>query len=220
MHEKSISENMSLNSLKEFDNSFLNNKIKYIAGVDEAGRGPLAGPVVAAAVIFDKNINHPKIKDSKKITEKSREQLFDWILNNCISYGIGIVDQNEIDKTNILQASLKAMKIAVENLQIKPHLILIDGNKSFNPHSKNIRTIIKGDAKSFAIASASIIAKVTRDRIMKEFSIYYPEYSWEKNKGYPTKSHIEALKNFGISPIHRKSFLKNFVEQFQIFENN
>lgn len=211
---------MLYNSLKEFDNSYLNNNIKLIAGVDEAGRGPLAGPVVAAAVMFNKETYHPLINDSKKITEKTREELFNWILNNCISYGIGIVNHNEIDEINILKASLKAMRMAVENLKASPHLILIDGNKSYEPNNNMIKTIVKGDSKSFAIASASIIAKVTRDRIMKEAAALYPEYCWDKNKGYPTKSHIQALKIFGFTPFHRKTFLKNFSEQFEIFENN
>ncbi|MEG8947788.1 ribonuclease HII [Rosettibacter firmus] len=201
------------NSLKKFDNSFINSNVKLIAGVDEAGRGPIAGPVVAAAVIFDKKKFNPQINDSKKLSEKKREELFEWIIQNCISYSIGIVSHIEIDEINILQASLKAMKIAVDNLKIKPHLILIDGNKSFsNDNEIDIKTIVKGDSKSFAIASASIIAKVTRDRIMKEASLMHPEYLWEKNKGYPTLQHIEAVKTFGITPLHRKTFLKNIFE--------
>lgn len=195
-----------MNSLKDFDNNLLSRKVKLIAGCDEAGRGPIAGPVVAASVIFDKKIVHPKINDSKKINEKTREELFDWITANCISYGIGIIDHAEIDEINILQASLKAMKTAVSHLKPLPNLILIDGNKSFYSEVKT-KAIVKGDSKSFCIAAASIIAKVTRDRIMMELSSIHPGYLWEKNKGYPTKAHIEAVKSLGITPLHRKTFL-------------
>lgn len=197
---------MTTNTLKDFDNSFLSSSIKLIAGIDEAGRGPIAGPVVAAAVIFDKEKFHPKINDSKKLSEKIREELFEWIIENSISYGIGIVNHEEIDRINILQASLKAMKIAVDNLHTKPQLILIDGNKSPNSDINTI-TVIKGDSKSFSIAAASIIAKVVRDKIMIDASKIYPEYLWNKNKGYPTKAHIEAIKIYGITPLHRKTFL-------------
>lgn len=197
--------------LKEFDKSFLDITIKRIAGVDEAGRGPLAGPVVAAAVIFDEQTIIPKVNDSKKLTEKVREVLYDEIINSSISYGIGIVHQAEIDEINILQATLKAMQLAVTGLKVIPDLILIDGNKSFN--SKILtKTIVKGDAKSFSIAAASILAKVTRDRIMREASIKHPEYLWSKNKGYGTREHIEAIKKYGATELHRKSFLKNILE--------
>ncbi len=199
-----------MNDLKSFDNSFLVNKTKIIAGCDEAGRGPIAGPVVAASVIFEEKTFHPEINDSKKLNEKKRLFLFDWIISNCISYGIGIIDHEEIDKINILQASLKAMKMSIEKLSIRPDLILIDGNKSFIS-TLDIKTIVKGDSKSFAIAAASIIAKVTRDKIMLEVSENHPEYLWQKNKGYPTKAHIEAVRNFGITPLHRKTFLKNII---------
>lgn len=197
--------------LKEFDKSFLDITIKRIAGVDEAGRGPLAGPVVAAAVIFDEQTIIPKVNDSKKLTEKVREVLYDEIINSSISYGIGIVHQAEIDEINILQATLKAMQLAVTGLKVIPDLILIDGNKSFN--SKILtKTIVKGDAKSFSIAAASILAKVTRDRIMREASIKHPEYLWSKNKGYGTREHIDAIKKYGATELHRKSFLKNILE--------
>jgi ribonuclease HII len=201
-----------MNSLKSFDNKFLSRKIKFIAGVDEAGRGPIAGPVVAAAVIFDKKTFHKEINDSKQIHEKKREELFDWILQNCLCYGVGIVDHLEIEEINILQASLKAMKIAVEQLTIKPNLILIDGNKSF-PSKIKTKTIVKGDAKSFSIAAASIIAKVTRDKIMKEAHENFPIYSWNHNKGYATLEHRIAVKKFGASPFHRKSFLGRILNK-------
>lgn len=205
-----------MNSLKKFDLSFLSRKVKLLAGVDEAGRGPIAGPVVAAAVVFDKKAFHKRINDSKKLNETTREELYHWIIDNCISYGIGIVEHEVIDKINILQASLKAMQYAVEQLNKKPHLVLIDGNKMFNSKLK-MMTIIKGDAKSFSIAAASIIAKVTRDRIMKQVSIEHPIYLWNHNKGYPTKAHIEAVRKYGISPLHRKTFLKRILnEEYQI----
>lgn len=203
-----------MNSLKEFDLSFIENEYKLIAGVDEAGRGPLAGPVVAAAVIFDKNTFHAGINDSKKLKEQSREELFEWITGNCISFGIGIIDHLEIDKINILQASLKAMKAAVDGLAHKPALILIDGNKSFKSEF-NTKTIVKGDSKSFSIAAASIIAKVTRDRIMRTESEKYPNYLWAKNKGYATKAHIDALLKYGAVDLHRKTFLNKIFERQQ-----
>jgi ribonuclease HII len=196
--------------LKEFDSAFLCNSINIIAGVDEAGRGPLAGPVVAAAVIFDENTFIPKVNDSKKLTEKLREELFDEIIKKAKSYGIGIVDQREIDEINILQATLKAMQIAVSELKIEPNLILIDGNRSF--YSKiPTKTIVKGDAKSFSIAAASILAKVTRDRLMCIEDSKNPQYFWKKNKGYGTKEHIDAIKKFGKTDLHRNSFLKNII---------
>ncbi len=204
-----------MNRLKSFDNEFYSRKIKLIAGVDEAGRGPLAGPVVAAAVIFDKKTFHKEINDSKKISEKKRNELYGWILENCVSYGVGIISHEEIDEINILQASLKAMKIASEQLRPNPDLILIDGNKNFLTGIKS-KTVIKGDAKSFSIAASSIIAKVTRDRIMNEAHIKFPEYMWEQNKGYATKAHRDAVKKFGATPLHRKTFLRKlFAESEQ-----
>ncbi len=199
-----------MNSLKQFDKTLLSRKIKFVAGCDEAGRGPIAGPVVAASVIFDKKTFHPRVNDSKKLSEKTREELYDWIIGNCLSYGIGIIDHEEIDRINILQASLKAMKTAAEQLEPQPNLILIDGNKSFVSDIPT-KTVVKGDAKSFSIAAASIIAKVTRDRIMKEAAEIHPEYFWKKNKGYPTKAHIEAVRTFGITPLHRKTFLSKIL---------
>jgi len=184
--------------------------VKIISGTDEAGRGPIAGPVVAAAVIFDAKSFHPEINDSKKITEKKREELFDWIISNCLSFGIGIIDHIEIDEINILQASLKAMKTAAAQLKIIPDLILIDGNKSFASETET-KTIIKGDSKSFSIAAASIIAKVTRDKLMLRLSEKHAEYFWHKNKGYPTKAHIEAVRTFGVTPFHRKTFLSRII---------
>ena len=199
-----------MNTLKNFDNRHLSTKTKIIAGVDEAGRGPLAGPVVAAAVIFDRKTFYKEINDSKKLTEAKREELYEWITENCKSYGVGIIDHEEIDEINILQATLKATKSAVEQLHRKPNLVLIDGNKSFHSALKT-KTVVKGDAKSFSIAAASIVAKVTRDRIMREASNKFPEYCWDQNKGYGTHAHIEAVKKYGASPMHRKTFLKNIL---------
>lgn len=201
-----------MNALRKFDNSYIYRKVKLLAGVDEAGRGPIAGPVVAAAVIFDKKTFHNRINDSKKLNEKTREELYAWIIENSITYGIGIIDHVEIDKINILQASLKAMKIAVGQLNPKPQICLIDGNKSFTSEIKT-KTVVKGDAKSFSIAAASIIAKVTRDRIMNELSKNHPEYCWDQNKGYATRVHIKAVKVHGISELHRKTFLSRILNE-------
>lgn len=201
-----------INQLKKFDLKFIGNSNRILAGVDEAGRGPLAGPVVAASVIFDKDTNILGVNDSKALKESKRESLYDEITCKSISFGIGIIDNLEIDEINILQASLKAMKIAVNNMNIPPDIILIDGNKSFFIE-KELHTIVKGDSKSFSIAAASIIAKVARDRIMKNLAKQYPHYLWEKNKGYPTKEHINLVKKYGPSPLHRKTFLKNILSE-------
>ena len=196
--------------MKFFDRSFLTERISIIAGVDEAGRGPLAGPVVAAAVIFDNETVIEGIDDSKKLSEKKREELFEIIKEKSLSFGIGIVDEKLIDEINILNAALQAMKYAAEQLITKPDLIIIDGNKSFKSDIPT-KTIVQGDAKSFSIAAASIIAKVTRDRIRREASESYPEYLWHKNKGYGTKQHIEAIHKFGFTEFHRKSFLTKIL---------
>jgi len=198
--------------MKAFDNSFLTDKIRLIAGVDEVGRGPLAGPVVSAAVIFDEHVFIEGINDSKKLNEKQRERLFPLIIENAASFGVAAVSHGQIDKINILQASLKAMSIAVGRLKIIPDLILIDGNKTFSSKIP-AKPIVKGDSKSFSIAAASIIAKVVRDGLMKRLDKYYPEYMWAKNKGYPTKDHIQAIKMYGACPLHRKSFLKNILSE-------
>lgn len=200
------------NELKNFDNSFLSTDICFIAGTDEAGRGPLAGPVVAAAVIFPNDFFIEGVNDSKKLSEKKRDELYTKIISTSLCYGVGIIDNEEIDRINILQASLKAMKIAVGKLTPPPDLILIDGNKSFLSETKT-KTVVKGDSKSFAIAAASIIAKVTRDEIMVKVAEEYPNYHWQRNKGYPTKLHIEAVKKYGPTPLHRKTFLKNFTSE-------
>ena len=197
---------------KEFDISFYNQNVKIIAGIDEAGRGPLAGPVVAAAVIFDLDVEIPEIDDSKKITEKKREKLFEIIIQKSVSYGIAEVSVEKIEEINILQSSLMAMKLAVGKLDVQPDLLLIDGNKSFYSEIKTL-TIVKGDSKSFSIGAASILAKVSRDRLMRAYAEKYPEYGWERNKGYGTKSHIEAIKKYGVTPLHRKKFLRKILEE-------
>lgn len=176
------------------------------AGCDEAGRGCLAGPVVAAAVILPKGYKNIMLDDSKKISEKNRNELRIDIEKNAVGIGIGIVEERKIEKINILQASLLAMHLAIKNLAIKPSHLAIDGNK-FNPYPKIDHTcIIKGDGKYLNIAAASIIAKTKRDEIMKGLSEIYPEYLWNQNKGYPTKKHKNAISEFGITKYHRKSF--------------
>ena len=197
--------------MKNFDNSFLSDNINLIAGIDEAGRGPLAGPVVAGAVIFSPNTKLTGVNDSKKLSQKTREELYDEIVDKALAFGICEIDETEIDAINILQATLKAMRLASEKLTIPPDLILIDGNKAFKSQTP-VKTIVKGDSKSHAIAAASILAKVTRDRLMIKAAEQFPEYAWERNKGYGTKQHMEAIKKYGITPLHRKTFLSNIVE--------
>lgn len=190
--------------MRKFENEVILQGFYNIAGVDEAGRGPIAGPVVAAAVIFDPDYINDEINDSKKLSEKQRRKVYFEILDNAIAYGVGIVNVEEIDKINILEATKKAMKQAVTNLKISADYVLIDAVElDLDVYSKSI---IKGDEQSISIAAASIVAKVTRDEIMKEFSHIYPKYSFEKHKGYLTKEHRELLKKHGPSPIHRKTF--------------
>ncbi len=176
-----------------------------IAGVDEAGRGPLAGPVVSAAVILPESFHDDRVTDSKKLTHKKRELLFPLIEGQALSVGVGIVSPEQIDTINILQASLLSMLIAVNNLQHKPDFLLIDGIFKIDSDLPQ-NAIKKGDSLSISIAAASIIAKVTRDRIMAEYDKKYPEFGFAKHKGYPTKAHKEAIKKYGVSPIHRRSF--------------
>ena len=185
---------------------------KNIAGIDEAGRGPLAGPVVSAAIILPAKFRDSDITDSKKLSPKKRQQLYDVIYAHAVSIGIGIVDPIEIDRINILQASLLAMAMAVKNLDPQPDCLLIDG---IFPISTDLpqQSIAKGDALSISIAAASIIAKVTRDRLMQKYHHYYPQFDFPKHKGYPTLAHREAIRKFGCCPIHRKSFkgVKEYV---------
>jgi ribonuclease HII len=192
--------------LFSFDKDFSDKGLRFIAGIDEAGRGPLAGPVAAAAVILPKGIEIPDLNDSKQLSEKKREQLFGVIKEKALAYSIEIVDNNIIDQINILQATFLAMSKAVLNLKIKPDLCLIDGNHKAPSIAFSQSAIIGGDAKSACIAAASILAKVTRDRLMYDYAKQYPVYEFEKHKGYGTKKHIEAIKQHGTCPIHRVTF--------------
>ncbi|MBD5159307.1 MAG: ribonuclease HII [Ruminococcus sp.] len=190
--------------LFEYDTE-LRKDFPVICGVDEAGRGPLAGDVYATAVILNDSVFIDYLNDSKKVSEKRREKLFDEIKEKAVSYCIATATVEEIDRLNILQATMLAMKRAVEGLGIKPDLALVDGNRTPDIDCKCI-SVVKGDATSASIASASILAKVARDRYMKDLALKYPEYHFEQHNGYPTKLHYEMLKKFGASEVHRKSF--------------
>lgn len=207
MTDKSLlpeKEVLRLEAMMEFERKY--SEYDYICGIDEVGRGPLAGPVVAAAVILPKDSYYQYLNDSKKVTEKRRNKLYDEITAEAVSYGIGLVSPDIIDDINILQATYVAMKKAIDALSIRPQMILVDA-----VHIPDIGVpqvgIVKGDAKSISIAAASIVAKVYRDRLMTEYDALYPEYKFAKNKGYGTKEHMQALHEIGMSPIHRKSFV-------------
>ena len=204
-------EEQRLIQLKQMDKEFFDMGMNYVCGIDEAGRGPLAGPVVVAGVIMPKDSMLEWVNDSKKVTEKRREILYEKILEEAISYGIAVIDQEEIDDINILQATKKGLTQAVTSMEIKPDVILVDALTGIDTLGIPYKSIIKGDANSYSIAAASILAKVTRDRIMREWDKVYPEYGFEKHKGYGTAKHIEAIKQYGLCPIHRKTFTKNFV---------
>ena len=183
--------------------------LNVICGVDEAGRGPLAGPVCAAAVILPEHLQIPGLNDSKKLTDKKRRELFPVIQQQAIAYGIGLASEAEIDEINILQATFLAMRRALGQLTVLPEIALIDGNRETD-FGLPVKTVVKGDSLSANIAAASVLAKVTRDNIMVELAQQYPEYGFEIHKGYGTKAHYEALRTYGPSPIHRRSFLKKF----------
>lgn len=208
--EKLALERVRLEGMREFENKY--SDLAYVAGIDEAGRGPLAGPVVAVAVILPKDIFLPFLNDSKKVTEKRRDVLFDEIKQNAIAYGIGIASNTLIDEINILQATYEAMREAINALEKTPDVLLVDAVHIPDINIKQVG-IVKGDAKSVNIAAASILAKVTRDRIMAEYDKIYPEYGFASNKGYGTATHIAALKEVGPCAIHRKSFIGNFVSE-------
>ncbi|MCI9458624.1 MAG: ribonuclease HII [Oscillospiraceae bacterium] len=191
----------------ELENKAQEAGFQAVCGIDEAGRGPLAGPVFAAAVILPPGLIIEGLNDSKKLSEKKREELFDVIRRDAAAYGIGMADHKEIDRLNILQATFLAMKRAVEALSRTPDLLLVDGNRDPGLGIETM-TIVKGDAKSASIAAASVLAKVSRDRFMLELDREYPAYQFAQHKGYPTKAHYQAIRENGISPVHRKTFLK------------
>ncbi len=200
-----------LNKLKEFEKKLYEDGVKYIAGIDEAGRGPLAGPVVIGCVIMKPESFIEYVNDSKKVSETKREMLYEKITEEAVAWSTGIVDEKEIDELNILNATKKALTEAIDKLEVKPDVILVDALDKIDTKGIKYISVIKGDAKIYSISAASIIAKVTRDRIMKEYDEVYPEYGFAGHKGYGTAKHIQAIKEHGICPLHRKSFTKNFV---------
>lgn len=202
---------MTLDEKLVYEREYLNKGYRYIAGVDEVGRGPLAGPVVCTAVIMDLNKLVAGVDDSKKLSKKKRESLYDEILNSAISYKICEISAKEIDEINILEATKKCMKNCVEGLSVKPDVVFVDALKLDVDVEQLF--LIKGDLKSYTIGAASIVAKVYRDRLMEEYSKIYPEYGFEKHAGYGTKAHIEKIKEIGPCEIHRRTFIKNFWVQ-------
>lgn len=197
-----------IESMKEYE--YMYSACTYICGIDEVGRGPLAGPIVAGAVVFPSDVDILYLNDSKKLSEKKREQLFDEIYEKAITVGIGMANHKIIDEINILQADYVAMRQAISKLNVRPDLLLNDAVHISDIDIPQI-SIIKGDTKSISIAAASIVAKVTRDRLMDDFDKIYPQYDFKNNKGYGTKTHIEAIKKYGLCPIHRKTFVKNII---------
>ena len=202
-----------LTKLKEIEKDLYNKGFNNICGIDEAGRGPLAGPVVVAGVIMPKESMIEGINDSKKVSEKKREKLYDLIIEEAISYSVAIIGQDVIDDINILNATKEGVTKVVDGLDVKPDLIIIDALNHINTRGIPYEPIIKGDAKCYNIAAASILAKVTRDRIMREWDEVYPQYGFVQHKGYGTAKHIQAIKEYGLTPIHRRSFTKKFVEK-------
>ncbi len=195
-----------------YENEKTEQGYKFVCGVDEAGRGPLAGPVCAAAVILSRDLVIEGVNDSKKISEKKREKLYDEITEKAVSWSVAFASVNEIEEHNILGATYIAMQRAVEGLKVSADFALIDGNRTPPGLEIPSETVVKGDAKSFSIAAASIIAKVTRDRLLAEYDAIYPQYKFLQHKGYGTKAHIDAIKEFGPCDIHRPSFIKNFIK--------
>ncbi len=208
MKEKEIER---LIKIKEIEKDLYNKGFKNICGIDEAGRGPLAGPVVVAGVIMPENSMIEWINDSKKVTEKRREFLYDVIKEEAISYSIAVIDQNVIDDINILSATKQGVTEVVDGLKVKPDLIIVDALTHINTRGIPYEPIVKGDAKCYNIAAASILAKVTRDRIMRQWDEIYPQYGFASHKGYGTAKHIAAIKEYGLCPIHRKTFTKHFT---------
>lgn len=200
---------MSEVNMWEIENTHFAKGLTMVCGVDEAGRGPLAGPVCAAAVILPPNLDIPGLTDSKKLSDKRRRELFPMIQEQAIAYGIGFASHEEIDQINILQATFLAMERAIAQLSVKPELALIDGNRE-KDFGIPVQTVVKGDSLSASIAAASVLAKVSRDDVMLAMAEQYPGYGFEIHKGYGTKAHYEALRNMGPSPIHRMTFLRKF----------
>ena len=210
MKEKEL---LRLQELKKIEEDiYTSQKINYICGIDEAGRGPLAGPVVVASVIMPRDSMIEGVNDSKKVSEKKREKLYEEIIENAISYSVGIVDQKEIDRVNILNATKAGLTESIKGLEVKPEMILVDALTGIDTCGFPYQSMIKGDAKSYSIAAASIIAKVTRDRIMRQWHEVYPEYNFIQHKGYGTAAHIAAIKEYGLCPLHRLSFVKNIIK--------
>ena len=200
---------MSLQDMWKIEQSHFDRGIQLICGVDEAGRGPLAGPVCAAAVILPPNVEIPGLNDSKKLSDKKRRELYPVIMEKAIAYGIAFADHKEIDEINILQATYLAMERAINQMSVRPELALIDGNRA-KDFGIPVETVVHGDSLSASIAAASVLAKVTRDDYMMKMAEEYPGYDFEIHKGYGTKAHYAALTELGASPIHRMSFLKKF----------
>lgn len=209
MKEKEIER---LTILKEEENKLYNENIKYICGIDEAGRGPLAGPVVVGAVILPEDSFIEGVNDSKKVSEKKREKIYEKIIEEAIAYSVGIVDQKTIDDINILNATKLGVKLALEGLTQRPDVIMVDALNNMDTLGIPYISVVKGDAKNYCIAAASIIAKVTRDRIMREWDEVYPIYGFSKHKGYGTAEHIRIIKENGPCILHRKTFIKNFTK--------
>ena len=210
-----------LKEIKKIEEELYLKGTTSIAGIDEAGRGPLAGPVVVACVVMPRDSMIEGVNDSKKVSEKKREKLYDLIIEEALGYGVGIMSQEEIDRINILNATKEGLTTAIKELERdlkeknrnfdKPEIILVDALTKIDTDHIPYKSIIKGDAKSYTIAAASIIAKVTRDRIMRQWAEVYPMYGFEKHKGYGTAMHISAIKEYGLCPLHRRSFVKNIV---------
>ena len=209
MKEKEIER---LKELKKIENEIYEKEhVEYIWGIDEAGRGPLAGPVVVASVIMKPDSFLEGVNDSKKVSEKKREKLYEQIIEEAVSYSVGIIDQNEIDEINILNATKKGLTESIKGLKVKPERIIVDALDKIDTCGIPYMPIVKGDAKCYSIAAASIIAKVTRDRIMRQWDEVYPMYGFARHKGYGTAAHIAAIKEYGLCPLHRRSFTKNFI---------
>lgn len=206
MKEKEL---LRLKEIKKIEEDMYSQGFDYVCGIDEAGRGPLAGPVVVASIIMPKDSMIEGVNDSKKVSEKKREKLYDEIIANAISYSVGIVDQKEIDRVNILNATKAGLTQSIMGLTVKPDIILVDALTGIDTCQIPYHSIVKGDAKSYSIAAASIIAKVTRDRIMRQWHDIYPQYNFIQHKGYGTAAHIAAIKENGLCPLHRLSFVKN-----------